>query len=83
MQDDGVLCELVKVRDGANQDRRRGGHGDELARAKRLEGREQGVCIVLDRDNLRWNWSVVNQMYVRRQKHTSGDVEIRPEALFC
>ena len=46
MKDNGVLCELVKVRDGWQKDVGGGGRGNELAGADRSEGREERVGVM-------------------------------------
>ncbi len=59
MQDDGVVGQLVEVRDGGQEDRGRGGDGDELARADGREDGEEGVSIVADGLNLRRTMSAI------------------------
>jgi hypothetical protein len=46
VKDDGVLCELVKVRDGWQKNVGGGGGGNELAGADGSEGREERVGVM-------------------------------------
>lgn len=52
MQNDGILCELVEVGDGGEQDVGGGGNGSELARADGGEDREERVVVMADRSDL-------------------------------
>lgn len=52
VENDGGVRETVEVRDGGKKNRRACHSRDEFAGLQRVEGREEGVFIVPNRDNL-------------------------------